>query len=475
MTDGSSDQNLSRVVIDIYDSISRRSFLRIGGVSAGGVFGGLSLPNLLQADSTASSFLRDRSVVFLFMHGGPPQAETFDPKMGAPSEYRCFNGEIKTSVPGLTYGASLEKLARLADKTTVVRSFQPGDGNHNIKPLVSPYSLGANVGTLCSRLSGITDRKTGMPANAVLLPRAVDKEAQEVTKQFGDFSDTGEIGSAFAPFVPSGQGDLMENMRLHLPQTRIDDRRALLKSLDRFKRELDNRGTMEGIDKFNDQAYDVILGGVNQAFDLSKEDPRLLARYDTSQVVPPKQIDHRWNNHKNYRDHGQTLGKLMLLARRLCEHGSRFVTITSNFVWDFHADVNNATLDEGMRYVGAPYDHAVSAFIEDVEARGLSDKILLVTCGEMGRTPKINAKGGRDHWGRLGPLLLYGGGLNLGSVVGRSDAVGGEPNSQAVKISNLIATIFHSMFDVGQLRLEPSVPRPLMQLIESGNPIQTLV
>jgi len=93
-----------------------------------------------------------------------------------------------------------------------------------------------------------------------------------------------------------------------------------------------------------------------------------------------------------------------------------------------------------------PYDHAVSAFIEDVEARGLSDKILLVTCGEMGRTPKINAKGGRDHWGRLGPLLLYGGGLNLGPVVGRSDAVAGEPNSQPLKIPNLLSTIFHRMF-----------------------------
>ena len=117
-------------------------------------------------------------------------------------------------------------------------------------------------------------------------------------------------------------------------------------------------------------------------------------------------------------------------------------------------------LDEGMQYVGMPYDHAVSAFIEDVEARGLSDKILLVTCGEMGRTPKINAKGGRDHWGRLGPLLLYGGGLNLGPVVGRSDAVAGEPNSQPINISIICCPrFFISMFDVGELRLDSRVPR----------------
>ena len=207
-------------MIDFYDPGTRRSFLRVGSLGLGGMLGGLSLPMILQAGSDPESnrILRDRSVVFLFMHGGPPQAETFDPKMTAASEYRCFNGEIKTSVPGLTYGASLEKLARLADKTTVVRSFQPGDGNHNIKPLVSPHSLGANIGSLHSRISGITDGKTGMPSNAVLLPRAVDDEAQAVTKQFGDFSDTGKMGSAFAPFVPSGKGALMNNMKLKLSQ-----------------------------------------------------------------------------------------------------------------------------------------------------------------------------------------------------------------------------------------------------------------
>ncbi len=464
-------------MIDFYDPSTRRSFLQVGSLGLGGVLGGLSLPGLLRAGTDAKSdkILRDRSVVFLFMHGGPPQTETFDPKMTAASEYRCFNGEIKTAVPGLTYGSSLEKLARLADKTTVVRSFQPGDGNHNIKPLVSPQSLGANVGSLYSRISGITDGNTGMPSNAVLFPRAVDEAAQTVTKQFGDFADTGKMGSAFAPFVPSGKGSLMDNMKLNLSQTRLDDRRALLQTLDGFKRHLDSTGTMDGMDKFNRQAYDVILGGVTQAFDLSDEDSEVVERYDTSKLVLPEKIDKKWNNHKNYRDHGQTLGKLMLLARRLCEHGGRFVTVTTKFVWDFHADVNNATLDEGMRYVGMPYDHAVSAFIEDVEARGLSDKILLVTCGEMGRNPKINAKGGRDHWGRLGPLLLYGGGLNLGPVVGRSDAVAGEPNSQPVKIENLLSTIFHRMLDVGELRLDTRVPRPLMQLIESGRPIESII
>ena len=137
-------------------------------------------------------------------------------------------------------------------------------------------------------------------------------------------------------------------------------------------------------------------------------------------LVAASSIRKVWNNHNNYRDHAHSLGKLMLLARRLCERGCGFVTVTTNFVWDMHADQNNATMTEGMGYVGAPFDHAISAFIQDVHERGLQEKILLVCCGEMGRTPKINAKGGRDHWGRLAPLMLSGGGLNMGQVIGQS-------------------------------------------------------
>jgi uncharacterized protein (DUF1501 family) len=465
--------NKEHDMLRIHDPGTRRDFLRIGGLG----FGSLALPSLLHAEvgAQAASFLRDRSVVFLFMHGGPPQTETFDPKMTAPAEYRCFNGEIKTALPGVTYGASMQGLARLADKIAVVRSFHTGDGAHNLKPIVSPHSLGANIGSVYSRIAGTTDEASGMPINAALFPRAVDDEALPRIKNFGDFADTGDLGAAYAPFIPSGEGPLMDNMRLRIPQARLDDRRALLASLDRFQRQLDASGNMAGIDKFNRQAYDVILGRVTKAFDLAHEDPAVVARYDTSALIPPDKIDKKWNNHRNYRDHGQTLGKLMLMARRLCEHGSRFITVTTNFVWDFHADKNNATLDEGMQYVGLPFDHAVSAFIEDVESRGLGDKILLVACGEMGRTPKINARGGRDHWGRLAPLLLYGGGLNMGQVVGRSDANAGEPNSDPVGIPDLIATIFHSMFDVSELRLEPGLPSSLMRLIESGKPIDALV
>jgi uncharacterized protein (DUF1501 family) len=139
-----------------------------------------------------------------------------------------------------------------------------------------------------------------------------------------------------------------------------------------------------------------------------------------------------------------------------------------------HADVNNAPVGEGMRYMGLPLDHAVSAFLEDVEVRGLSDKILLVVCGEMGRTPRINNNGGRDHWGNIAPLLLAGGGLRTGQVIGRSNSNGGEPATTPVRIQNLVATILHSLFNVGELRLIPGLPREIAQVMTGWEPIPGL-
>jgi len=230
-----------------------------------------------------------------------------------------------------------------------------------------------------------------------------------------------------------------------------------------------------GLDELQKQAFSTILGGAADAFDLSKEDPKLLARYDTSKLIKTEHIDKKWNNHKRYADHVKSLGKLMLLARRLCERGAGFVTVTTNFVWDMHADRNNATCEEGMRYVGTPFDHAVSAFIEDVHRRGLSEKILLVCCGEMGRTPKINKRGGRDHWGNLAPLMLSGGGLKMGRVVGQSNRQAAEPQTEPLRIPRLLGTVLHTLFDTGTLRLNQSVPTTVSNRLTGYEPIPGLL
>jgi hypothetical protein len=262
-------------------------------------------------------------------------------------------------------------------------------------------------------------------------------------------------------------------MKLAIPMDRLEERRKMLAELDRVKWTLDGK-QLEGLDKVRQQAFSTIIGGVGDAFDLSKEDARVVARYDTAPLTRPENINKKWNNHKFYVDHSQTLGKLLLLARRLCERGCGFVTVTTNFVHDFHADVNNAGCEEGLRYTGLPLDHAVSAFLEDVEARGLSEKILLVVCGEIGRTPRLNKAGGRDHWGNLGPLLLAGGGLKMGQVIGQSDRSAGEPATEPVRIKNLIGTILHTVLDMGEVRIAPGMPREIAQTMAGYEPIVNL-
>ncbi len=463
-------------MLSLYDGRRRhrREFLKVGGL----LLGGLSLPELIAVKAAASvygSHVHDKSVIFLFMHGGPSQTETFDPKMTAPAGVRSVTGEVSTSLPGVTFGSTFEKLAPLAHKFSVVRSFTTGDGKHDIKPVVSPFTEGANIGSIYSRIVGANHPESGIPTSAALFPTAIDEEAKPRLLQFGDLTNTGSLGSGSAPFVPGAGGPLQQNMKLNLPANRLDDRRRLLSRLDQIKFAADKSNQLDGLDSIRQQAFSTILGGVADAFDLSKEDPRLVERYDTAPLVRPENISKRWNNYNFYVDNAKTLGKLLLLARRLCEAGCGFVTVTTSFVWDMHADRNNAGVEEGMGYMGVPFDHAVSAFLEDVDARGLSDKILLVACGEMGRTPKVNKNGGRDHWGNLAPLMLAGGGLNMGQVIGQSTRDAGEPLSQPLKIDHLLSTVMHTMFDVGELRLARSVPADVVRIASQSEPIPGLL
>jgi hypothetical protein len=452
----------------------RRAFLQVGSLA----LGGLTLPGLLSARARAAEakkVVKDRSVIFLFLHGGPTQTETFDPKMSAPEGVRSVTGELKTKLPGVTFGTSFPKLAALADRIAVVRSFVTGDGNHDIKPVVGRDTFGANLGTLYARVAGMNHPRTGMPSNVALFPRAVDPKAGPAQMGFGKFWDVGPFGSAYAPFDPSSGGNLQKDMKLSVPMDRLAERRAILSQLDRVKWALHDRQALEGLDRVREQAFSTIIGGVADAFDLAKEDAKTVARYDTAPLVRPENINKKWNNYKHYVDNSQTLGRLLLLARRLCERGCGFVTVTTNFVWDMHADVNNAPVEEGMRYMGAPLDHALSAFLEDVEARGLSEKILLVCCGEMGRTPKVNKNGGRDHWGNIAPLLLAGGGLKMGQVIGVSDRSAGSPASEPFTIKNLIGTVMHSVLDRGEVRVIPGMPRELAQTVAGYEPIPNLL
>lgn len=448
--------------------IGRREFLTIGSLG----LGGLSLSSLLAGRSAAAgntpSHVTGKAVIFLFQQGGPSQFETFDPKPNAPDGIRTVTGTVPTSIPGVRFGDTMAQLAPLAHRFAVVRSFQTNNAGHNIKPVVSEDSLNANIGSLYSRVVGPTRPDTGMPTNAVLFPQAVSPDVAK-GKGRGDLSSTGSLGQIHAPFIPGEGGQLQRNMRLNLPRDRFEDRKQLLAALDKLHQPLEAMEQLQAVDAVQKQAYQ-LLGStrVADALDLSKEDAKVVARYDTSRYARADGWSQASRGKRGYyTGHARSLGKLLLLARRLCEAGCGFVTIHAGYegVWDMHADGNNLNMADGMEAVGRSFDHAVAAFIQDLEARGLQEKILLVCCGEMGRTPRLNKKGGRDHWARLAPLFLYGGGIPGGRVIGQSTRDGGEPISDPLNPRHLISTILHTVFDVGQLRLMPGLA-PVAQLGE---------
>ena len=469
--------------------LSRREMLRLGGLGLG--LSGLTLPGLLaaraQAAAAARGVVRDKAVVLLFLQGGPPQVETFDPKLGVGEKNRSCTGEVKTSSPGVYFGGTFPKMARMMDRLAVVRSFASGDGGHNQEPILTGNSsLKAPMGAMVARAVGSLHPRTGTPTNVVLVPESIDPTLK-LNQPTGPFTygyvtktyvPGGSLGSQCDAFVPGGGGQSMQNLTLQLARDRFENRRDLLTRLDSVKAQLDQPAARQGLDAFQQQAFDVLLRGVAAAFDLSQEDKATVARYDTSHLF--RMADYHkggkhYNGLVNQSRVSNLLGKQLLLARRLCEAGCGFVTVVDS-CWDFHGDGNNPPTPVGMSFLGPQLDHAVAAFLDDVHQRGLSDKILLVITGEMGRTPVKNSKnGGTDHLAGLTPLVLAGGGLKMGQVIGESNHTGSAPATRRYGPENLLATVLHALFDVGRLRTAPeALPASISQMALDGHPIAEL-
>ncbi len=453
--------------------VSRRDFLRAGTLGLGGwTLGGLlGLKSQLHAAAGASDFIRDKAVVLLFLSGGASHIETFDPKMQAPDGVRSATGEVKTTIPGVTFGGTFPQLAKHAHRLAIVRSFQHPVGDHEkaIRHVLTggtsgdgKETSGFSMGSAYTRLRGANHPATGMPTYGLLQSDEIDPQYRSEKKRVEVGSAPGHLGVSYGPFDPAGGGPTVQNMRLRLTEARLGDRRGLLRSLDRMKRGADSNGSLVGYDRFEEQAFQLILGGATQAFDLTKEDPPLVQRYDTSGYLV---------GHQKFMP--CQLGRHLLMARRMCEAGCGFVTIHSAG-WDMHADSNNPGIHGGMEMLGRPLDKALSAFLEDVESRGLSEKILLVITGDFGRTPKINAHGGRDHWTKLCTLAFAGGGLKMGQVIGDSDRAAAAPAGDPVGTSHLMCTLLHALFDVPQLRLQTGLPREIMEFVDRGDPIGQL-
>jgi len=470
--------------------LGRRDFLRIGSLC------GLTLPGLLAAKAQAATdrnAYKNKSVVFLFLQGGPPQIETFDPKLDVPDNNRSCTGEIQTKVPGVWFGGTFPQLAQRADRLAVVRSFATNDGSHNQIPILTGrHPSKAAMGAMCANATGAFHARTGVPMHTVIIPEAVqpDLKLGEPTATFGlpgiekNVAGAGSLGAVYHGFVRNGSPEQLGNFSLKLPHDHFVDRFQLLEQLDGLQRRLDRTGAVSAGSEVERQAFDLLLRGVADAFDLSKEDPKTIARYDTSHLFNMADY-HEGGKHFLYQGNkklvdqlrwSNLLGKEMLLARRLCQAGCAFVTVVDSS-WDFHGSgANNPGTVVGMNTLGVQVDHAVAAFLDDLQERGMSDDVLLVITGEMGRSPtKKNADAGTDHHGSLTPLLLAGGGLKMGQAIGQSDRTGSRPASQPYGPENLLATVLHTMFDAGKVRIAPELlPPEVSKAVLDGQPIKEL-
>jgi hypothetical protein len=435
--------------------ICRRNMLKVGLWGASG----FSLSSLLQARSDAAESVRakDTSVIWLWLQGGAPHIETFDPKMDAPSDYRSMVGALSTSIPGVEFGGQLPKLSKLAHKMSIVRSFHHtnvdhlGASHYVLTAMDAPggakEQLSPSLGSITSKVS---HRDSGVPT-FVRVSRTVSF----------DFDQPLWLGGAHAPFDVTGPG--CDNLNLSLNVERLSDRLRLRKQLDSLKRSIDQTGVMDAMDSFEQQAVDLVLSNSKDAFDISKENPHLKERY------------------------GPGLGEQLLGARRLCEAGCGFVMLNygwaqtpskTPFAWDMHlgpSQKNAPPMKRQLEAIFPMFDHAIGTFLEDVSERGLSDKILLVITGDFGRTPKMNQYGGRDHWPGLCTLALAGGGLRSGQVVGTSSAKAEYPISSPYEPKDLMATIFHVLGIDHRLQADDFSGRPNYLLPNGAKPIAELV
>jgi hypothetical protein len=437
------------------DGSTRRDFLKIGTLA----ISGLTLADLLRARAAGTDASKKApSIVLLFLDGGASHIETFDPKMNAPQEYRCLFGARQTSLTGVPFCSLLPRMAQVANKMAIVKSFTHKDGDHGgathwVKTGYSwpPQFLGKapiipqqhpSMGSVVARRFGPINERTGVPRYV------------RVLSNHGGYpgDDAVWLGQAYSPFRVGINGDrknpMLGDMSLKVAPDRLHDRRALLQSFDTLERAIDKSDTMRGLDGFQQQAINVVLGKGKEAFDLTREGAKTREKY------------------------GPGLGQELLLARRLCEAGTGFITLNHGY-WDHHDGII-----PGCEKLCPELDRAVAAFCDDVEARGLEKDILLIITGEFGRTPRVGNYGnrksaGRDHWAGLNTLIFLGGGLKMGQVIGESDDRAGYPKTRAIWPQDLLATIFQALGMTQKLQYVHPSGRPI-SMIENGQPIEEL-
>ena len=437
--------DIGREPAEYCDGMSRRSFVQIGIAGMASI----GLGDVLRAKALSGQAKKNTSVLMLWLDGGPGHMDMYDMKPDAPKEYRGLWRPIPTNVSGIEVSELFPRQAQLADKFSLVRSLHHNIGAHF--PAAHYFLTGRHrsapglVGTFPS-MGSITTMVTGARRSG-LPPYIGVPISSSIGRKPGYFGGN-FLGMHRDPFQTAGDPNSEEfqvnniNLPSGLSVDRLEDRRFLHERLDQLRRDVDRSGTFEALDEFDRQAYDLVAGSAaRRAFDISAEDPRIRDLYGR----------HTW-------------GQSTLLARRLVEAGSTFVTVHFGG-WDHHWN-----LEGGMKNHLPKVDSAVATLIEDLDQRGLLEKTLVIVCGEFSRTPRMNTghngRGtpGRDHWGRSMSVLMAGGGVKGGRVVGSTNRLGEAPKDHPLVIGDLHTTIY----DV--LGVDPR----MMLLDHSGRPVHAV-
>jgi len=448
------------------DGVSRRGFLRAGSVG----LTGLGLADLLRCEARAgSTAMRQKSVIMVYLPGGPTQHETFDPKPEAPPEIRGSFAPISTAVPGTQFCELLPKLSALANKFSIVRSLigmqnrhesfqcytgRPGGRPGDNEPSGGWPSFGSSVSSvLGSNHTGMLPYVDASPKMGYAPYRNHGLHDASSRSSFPGFTGLGHT-----PFAP--EGEVSSNLVLNgIDVPRLTNRRDLLAALNSARRV----GDTMGVDAFQQQALGLLTSNrLAEAIDLEREPSSVRQRYGETQKTDPS-----FGGAPQSAQH-------LLLARRLVEAGVRCVTVAFG-AWDWHSNREGPIAQLCRKYLPV-FDHALTVLLQDLDERGLLEHVAVVVWGEFGRTPRINAKGGRDHWPGTQSVLLAGGGIQGGTIVGQTDPSGGKPVDRPVHVQEVFATLYRTLgIDVNSVKIPDLSGRPRYLVDHDRQPIRELI
>jgi len=406
------------------DGLSRRSLLHAGALA----MGGLSLPQLLQIEAAAGR-KSHKSIIMVFLSGGPPHQDMVDLKPDAPVEIRGEFRPIATNVPGIEICELLPQLAQRMDRLAVIRSLVGSEGRHAAFQCMTGHSVlnqppggWPSLGSAVSSIEGPT--ASGMLPFVSLSPRMR-------TSTWSDPGQPGFVGQAHAPFCPNAEQAQLSLNGISLDNLR--NRKALLEGIDRLQRQADQSGALDGVARNYQDAFGLLTSSrMMDALDLEQEDPAVRDWYGRG--AP---------ENAGYGDAGPLMNDYLLAARRLVEAGVRVVTLAYGR-WDWHGRPHGTNFENARDHFPV-FDQGLSALLDDLQSRGMDQDVSVVVWGEFGRTPTINKNGGRDHWPQVACALLSGGGMRGGQIIGATNRLGEYPTARPVHFQEVFATLYHNL------------------------------